>query len=323
MAGQTSLDCSSTATWCSRTPSPQRGTKQEYITSINIEAYRAGWLDTTSVKPSKQFNIKFPYVHKLPKEKKPTDAENTNLLYCKDLRSSERKRNQDKYKRSISKVVVGDNGQVLQFTDQEDVTHDITLETLITMGYVQDYTGSHSSSNLDRFHAYWKHVLSDFYQNQQQQHRRYQAQLGVRSSESNLARNIQSKFKGGDCKVELGSAESWARTSRIYIQFCPHCDSDVGHPLSQLTSDGRTREIHHLLRCKNESCSRWWQRDLLPTLSGKLSTDWSMEKPTPFSVLSPKPKPNPNAGGGGGGGGGGKKRKSSNETVVMEQVIKR
>ncbi|KAI8841604.1 hypothetical protein BJ741DRAFT_646554 [Chytriomyces cf. hyalinus JEL632] len=76
------------------------------------------------------------------------------------------KRNQDKYKRNISKVVVDDDGKVLQFTDQEDVTHDITLETLITMG-------SRSSSNLDWFHVCLveryrgKHVLLNFFQEQQ------------------------------------------------------------------------------------------------------------------------------------------------------------
>ncbi|KAI8839450.1 hypothetical protein BJ741DRAFT_679219 [Chytriomyces cf. hyalinus JEL632] len=136
------------------------------IHHINTGAFGAGWLDMVCVKPSKQFEVEFPYVHTLPKEKKPTDPGNTNLLYRKDLGDSERYRllfvdpgkknivtvgtgrNQDEYKRSISKVVVGDDGQALQFTDQEDVTHDITLETLITMEYVQDYTESNSASNI-------------------------------------------------------------------------------------------------------------------------------------------------------------------------------
>ncbi|KAI8832750.1 hypothetical protein BJ741DRAFT_666920 [Chytriomyces cf. hyalinus JEL632] len=91
------------------------------------------------------------------------------------------------------------------------------------MGYAQDYTGSHSSSNLDRFRAYlvewhrWKHVLSDYFQNQQHQRRKYRAKLGVCSSESKLANNIRSKFKDSDRELVLCWG-NWGRAPNIKNQ---------------------------------------------------------------------------------------------------------
>ncbi|KAJ3403716.1 hypothetical protein HDU80_003827, partial [Chytriomyces hyalinus] len=114
------------------------------------------------------------------------------------------------------------------------------------MGYAQDYTGSHSSFNLGRFRASlverhrWKHVLSDFFQNQQHQRRKYRAQLGVRSSESKLANNILSKFKDGDRELALcwGNWNSTAGANlsarQCQLPFSQSSSGQIEKPLRSL-----------------------------------------------------------------------------------------
>ncbi|KAJ3228729.1 hypothetical protein HDU81_005949 [Chytriomyces hyalinus] len=228
---------------------------------FNEETYVAGPADCKPVSNRKDFD--FPYVTKLPQQDRMdlTDQQKCSLLfvdpgkkniltigtgskggsvikYTMVQRRHEScfKRNQDEYNASISRVVQDNDGNALIFvqnTDQGDLTHMVTLETLITMGYgyAQDYTGSHSSFNLDRFRAYlvernrWKHVLSAFFQNQQHRRRRYRAQLGVRSSESKLASNIRSKFKDGDCELALCWG-NWGRYPNINNQEHRHQELD-------------------------------------------------------------------------------------------------
>ncbi|KAJ3243613.1 hypothetical protein HDU78_000299 [Chytriomyces hyalinus] len=326
---------------------------------VNEEAYLAGHADSKSVSNRKDFDAEFPYVTKLPEQDRTDlmDPQKCRLLFvdpgkkniltvgtgCKGTgiikyTMVQRRReayfqcNQIEYNGSISRVVRDNVGNPLTFvrnTDLGDVTRVVTLETLITMGYAQDYTGSHSSSNLGRFRAYlverhrWKHVLSNFFQNQQHRRCKYRAQLGVRSSESKLANNIQSKFKDGDRKLVLCWG-NWGRTTNLKNQaptpgvgirrimaryfktatvderytssVCPHCDSDVGHPLSRPTPDGGTREIHHLLRCKNETCSRWWQRDVMALANFKRQVLHGLEHGKNHPVFAPKT--NTQAGGG-------------------------
>jgi hypothetical protein len=50
---------------------------------------------------------------------------------------------------------------------------------------------------------------------------------------------------------------------------CPCCESEVEHPIyrtieSRDQQHKRSKAVHHLLRCKNDTCSsRWWHRDVM------------------------------------------------------------
>ena len=60
---------------------------------------------------------------------------------------------------------------------------------------------------------------------------------------------------------------------RYTSSICPHCDSDVYHS----KKDSKGKEIHHLLRCKNEKCSRWWQRDVMAVANFKRQVKHGLE----------------------------------------------
>ncbi|KAJ3384442.1 hypothetical protein HDU80_000939, partial [Chytriomyces hyalinus] len=137
---------------------------------VNEEAYLAGHADSKSVSNRKDFDAEFPYVTKLPEQDRTDlmDPQKCRLLFvdpgkkniltvgtgCKGTgvikytmvqrrREAYFQRNQIEYNGSISRVVQDNVGNPLTFvrnTDLGDVTRVVTLETLITMGYAQDYT---------------------------------------------------------------------------------------------------------------------------------------------------------------------------------------
>ncbi|KAJ3217062.1 hypothetical protein HDU81_000977, partial [Chytriomyces hyalinus] len=151
---------------------------------VNEEAYLASHADCKSVNNWKDFNTEFPYVTKLPEQDQMDlmDSQKYRLLFVdpgkKNIltigtgakvggvtkytmvqrqREAYLKRNQDEYNGSILRMVQDNDRNALTFvqnTDFGDVNRVVTLETLVSMGYAQDFMGLHSSSNLERFRAY-------------------------------------------------------------------------------------------------------------------------------------------------------------------------
>jgi len=131
---------------------------------------------------------------------------------------------------------------------------------------------------------------------------RYRSKLGVRSSEDKLKHRIRRTFDphctGKKIVIMYGNwgknpslkhqppspgiglrkrlcdnnIETYTVDERGTSSICPSCDGELNYPLEaqkgdqdDLTGESpkKMKTVHHVLRCKNESCRIWWNRDVL------------------------------------------------------------
>lgn len=184
-------------------------------------------------------------------------------------------------------------GHVDEFTTFKDlVEHDSSGE---------GNRASKKSTTLTLFCAYLRNRknvsdrLTEFFARSCHRRRKYRVKLGQRSSEDKLKNAIQQKFDPGGKRKIVIFWGNWGRnpnmshqastpgiglrrrTAKRYLTYtiderytssvCPECDSDLCHPKrrNRVNKYGisYSKEVHHLLRCNNGHCGRWWQRDVL------------------------------------------------------------
>jgi hypothetical protein len=148
-------------------------------------------------------------------------------------------------------------------------------------------------------------TLRAFYSQMVHRRRRMRALVGRRSSEDRLLSKIRNTFAepGKELLIFWGN---WGKSPNLKNQppspgiglrrrihqvirtytvdergtssCCPIDEGPVDHPVTRTiinrkTNQRRTAEVHHLLRCQNDTCkSRWWQRDVMATVNIRKQT---------------------------------------------------
>lgn len=136
-----------------------------------------------------------------------------------------------------------------------------------------------------------QHLFDEFFSLPCHRRRKFRAQLGENSSEDKLVNRISKTFnpKGDKTLVlfygnwgqhpnmknqapttGIGLRRRLAKRFQTYTvderytsSICPCCDGELGHPPMKRNGGEVILEIHHLLRCKNETCGKFWQRDVM------------------------------------------------------------
>lgn len=219
---------------------------------------------------------------------------------------STQKRNNEEYLQSVKRIVPG--------------TNNITYETIITRNYlplnhksIRKETGL-KSCYYSNFYNYlenrgnFRRILSEMFQHSRHRRNRYRVKIGMKKSEQLLINNIKKTFDSENSgKKIILFWGNWGRNPNITNQppspgiglrnrvaklyetvtvderytssICPHCDSEVDHP----KKDRNGKDIHHLLRCKNENCGRWWQRDVMAVANFKRQVEHGLH----FAINNP------------------------------------
>jgi hypothetical protein len=131
--------------------------------------------------------------------------------------------------------------------------------------------------------------LTVFYRRSLFREQRFDAYLGRRASVDRFASRIKAAF-GTVAAILYGD---WGRTPNLRHQppspgvglrrsLCSHfkvilvheaytssiCPSCHNHDMTKPQTGGGGKEVHHLLRCRNDLCScQWWNRDVLGALN--------------------------------------------------------
>ena len=153
-------------------------------------------------------------------------------------------------------------------------------------------------------------LLDTFFSKSSHRRRRHRVKLGEKSSEDKLCSRISKKFNPDGKKTIIMFAGDWGKNPNIKNQtptsgiglrrriakrfqtylvnekftssICPCCQkADLIHPKSRTVrnrnGEETTREIHHLLRCNNEKCNRWWQRDVMAVSNFKIQVQYGLK----------------------------------------------
>ena len=163
-----------------------------------------------------------------------------------------------------------------------------------------------------------KHDLKQLYTQPSFRRRQYRTYLGKRSSEDKFTNKIAKTFtppeKGGRKKIVImwgnwgknpnlkhqpptpgiGLRRKVHRTFQTYTCYeggtsssCPLCRKSLEYPLTKKqkvydeVKDEKVymlENIHHVLRCTNENCGIWWDRDILGSCNIGLQSEHCLGK---------------------------------------------
>jgi hypothetical protein len=236
------------------------------------------------------------------------------LRYSAKQRRSEtkQKRNLLEYNKSIKKFIPGSNDTTYEMVltgKKKNSESDSTIVGLKSCYYSKFY-------NYLKERGKYRQLLESLFQQSRYRRMNYRAQLGRKQSEHKLINRIEKIFDSEKTgKKIIIFWGNWGRNpnlknqpptpgiglrnnvSRIYKTFtvderytssiCPHCDSEVLHP----KLENMDTEKHHLLRCKNENCSRWWQRDVMAVANFKRQVEYGLQNGCNNPVFTRLDKP--------------------------------